>query len=84
MEKPDLTMAQQVAEAAAAFEKARTGHTPQAVTVVLADAASWRRGAPHVQALRGERLARDRHLAGWGPFPRLNRIRTYGQPFRQG
>ena len=35
MEKPNLTMAQQVAEAAAAFEKARTGHAPQAVTVVL-------------------------------------------------
>ncbi len=35
MEKPNLTMAQQVAEAAAAFEKQRTGHTPQAVTVVL-------------------------------------------------
>ena len=35
MEKPNLTMAQQVAEAAAAFERQRTGHTPQAVTVVL-------------------------------------------------
>src|SRR3954454_21242418 len=35
MEKPSLTMAQQVAAAAAAFEKQRTGHTPQAVTVVL-------------------------------------------------
>src|SRR5208283_1623530 len=37
MEKPSLTMAQQVAEAAAAFEKQRTGHAPQAVTVVLGD-----------------------------------------------
>jgi len=37
MKKPNLTMAQQVAEAAAAFEKQRTGHTPQAVTVVLGD-----------------------------------------------
>ncbi len=37
MEKPNLTMAQQVAEAAAAFEKQRTGHTPRAVTVVLGD-----------------------------------------------
>ena len=37
MEKPNLTMAQQVAEAAAAFEKQRTGHAPQAVTVVLGD-----------------------------------------------
>ena len=35
IEKPNLTMAQQVAEAAAAFEKQRTGHTPEAVTVVL-------------------------------------------------
>ena len=35
MEKPNLTMVQQVAEAAAAFEKQRTGHTPQAATVVL-------------------------------------------------
>ena len=34
-EKPNLTMAQSVTEAAAAFEKQRTGHTPQAVTVVL-------------------------------------------------
>ena len=37
MEKPNLTMAQQVAQAAAAFEKQRTGHAPQAVTVVLGD-----------------------------------------------
>jgi hypothetical protein len=37
MEKPCLTMAQQVAEAAAVFEKQRTGHAPQAVTVVLGD-----------------------------------------------
>ena len=37
MEKPILTMAQQVAEAATAFEKQRTGHAPQAVTVVLGD-----------------------------------------------
>ena len=29
MEKPNLTMAQQVAEAAAAFEKQRTGHVPR-------------------------------------------------------
>ena len=35
MEKPTLTMAQQVAKAAADFEKQRTGHTPDAVTVVL-------------------------------------------------
>ena len=37
MEKPNPTMAQQIAEAAAAFEKQRTGHAPQAVTVVLSD-----------------------------------------------
>ena len=37
MEKPNLTMAQQVAEAAAAFEQRRTGHVPKSVTVVLGD-----------------------------------------------
>jgi uncharacterized protein YbcI len=37
MEKPNLTMAQQVADAVAAFEKQRTGHAPRAVTVVLGD-----------------------------------------------
>ncbi len=37
MEKPNLTMAQQVAEAAAAFEERRTGHAPKSVTVVLGD-----------------------------------------------
>ena len=35
MEKPELTMAQQVANAAAAFEPRGTGHAPQALTVVL-------------------------------------------------
>lgn len=35
MDKPTLTMAQQVAQAASAFQKQRTGHTPKAVTVVL-------------------------------------------------
>lgn len=34
---PMSTMAQQVAQAAIAFEKKRTGHTPQSVTVVMAD-----------------------------------------------
>ncbi len=37
MKKPNLTMAQQVAEAASAFEIQRTGHTPHAVSVVLGD-----------------------------------------------
>ncbi|NQV86229.1 MAG: DUF2294 family protein [Woeseiaceae bacterium] len=32
-----LTMAQQVAEAASAFQKQRTGNTPKAVTVVLSE-----------------------------------------------
>jgi uncharacterized protein YbcI len=36
-EKPTLTMAQQVAEAASAFQQQRTGHTPKAVTVVLGE-----------------------------------------------
>jgi uncharacterized protein YbcI len=37
MDKPDLTMAQQVAEAAAAFEQRRTGHVPRSVSVVLGE-----------------------------------------------
>jgi uncharacterized protein YbcI len=37
LEKPNLTMAQQVAAAAAEFEQQRTGHSPKAVTVVLSD-----------------------------------------------
>jgi uncharacterized protein YbcI len=35
MNKSDATMAQQVALAASTFQQQRTGHTPQAVTVVL-------------------------------------------------
>ena len=35
MDKLNSTMAQQVALAASAFQQQRTGHTPQAVTVVL-------------------------------------------------
>lgn len=35
MDKPTLTMAQQVAQAASALQQQRTGHTPKAVTVVL-------------------------------------------------
>ena len=31
------TMAQQIAQAAIAFEKGRTGHTPKSVTVVMSD-----------------------------------------------
>jgi len=37
MEKTTLTMAQQIAQVASAFEQQRTGHTPQSVTVVLSD-----------------------------------------------
>ena len=37
MEQPTLTMAQQVAQAASAFQQQRTGHAPKAVTVVLSD-----------------------------------------------
>ena len=33
----ELTMAQQVAQAASAFQQQRTGHEPSAVTVVLSD-----------------------------------------------
>src|SRR6202790_5210212 len=35
MDKPELSMAKQVAEAASAFQRQRTGHAPKAVTVVL-------------------------------------------------
>lgn len=36
-EKPTFTMAQQIAQAASVFQQQRTGHSPQAVTVVLSD-----------------------------------------------
>jgi uncharacterized protein YbcI len=35
MDKSNSTMAQQLAQAASAFEQQRTGHVPQSVTVVL-------------------------------------------------
>lgn len=35
MDKTDLSMAQQIAMAASAFQEQRTGHLPKAVTVVL-------------------------------------------------
>jgi uncharacterized protein YbcI len=35
MATPERTKAQQIAQAAAEFEKTRTGRTPQSVTVVL-------------------------------------------------
>jgi uncharacterized protein YbcI len=37
MIKSNATMAQQIAKAAIAFEKKRTGHTPKSVTVVMSD-----------------------------------------------
>ncbi len=37
MEQPNMTMAQQVAQAASAFQQKRTGHTPKAVSVVLSE-----------------------------------------------
>ena len=37
MIKPDLTMAQQLAQAARASQQQRTGHMPGSVTVVLSD-----------------------------------------------
>jgi uncharacterized protein YbcI len=37
MEKPTLTMAQQIAQAASTFEQERTGLAPSAVTVVLSE-----------------------------------------------
>lgn len=37
MQKLPLTMAQQIAQTASAFEQQRTGHAPKSVTVVLSD-----------------------------------------------
>ena len=37
MDKTNSTMAQQIAEAASAFEQRRTGHGPESVTVVLSE-----------------------------------------------
>ena len=37
MIKSPATMAKQIAQAAIAFEKRRTGHTPKSVTVVMSD-----------------------------------------------
>lgn len=37
MIKSSASMAQQIAQAAIAFEKGRTGHTPKSVTVVMGD-----------------------------------------------
>jgi len=37
MDKPERTMAQQIALAATAFEEQTTGHVPRSVTVVLND-----------------------------------------------
>lgn len=37
MKKPDLTMAEQVAQAIGVFQEKRTGYPPRAVTVVLSD-----------------------------------------------
>ena len=37
MDRPQSTMAREIAEAASAFERRRTGHTPKSVTVVLSE-----------------------------------------------
>ena len=37
MDKPNSTMARQIAQAASAFEQERTGHVPKSVTVVLSE-----------------------------------------------
>ncbi len=37
MDTPKLTMAQQVAQVASAFQEQRTGHAPKVVTVVLSE-----------------------------------------------
>ena len=37
MDEPNATMAQQIARAASAFERQRTGHVPKSVTVILSE-----------------------------------------------
>ena len=37
MDKPNSTVARQIAQAASAFEQERTGHVPKSVTVVLSE-----------------------------------------------
>jgi uncharacterized protein YbcI len=56
MDTPERTKAQQIAEAAAEFEKARTGHAPKSVTVVLS-------GETLVVTLHGALSPAERALA---------------------
>lgn len=56
MEPRDAGVAQQIAQAARAFESTRTGHAPQSVTVVLGDDAV-------VVTLRGALSPAERSLA---------------------
>jgi uncharacterized protein YbcI len=56
METAQLTMAQQVAQAASQFQEQRTGHTPTAVTVVLS-------GDTVVVTLHGALSPAERDLA---------------------
>jgi uncharacterized protein YbcI len=56
MDPPERTTAQRIAEAAAGFERQRTGHSPQSVTVVLS-------GETLVVTLHGALSPAERALA---------------------
>ncbi len=82
MDTPERTMAQRVAQAAMAFEKRRTGHSPQAVTVVMG-------GDTLVVTLHGALSPAERALAtsaaGAAEFQKFHRelFDTAATAFRQ-
>jgi uncharacterized protein YbcI len=82
MDIPERTKAQRVAEAALAFEKKRTGHSPQAVTVVMG-------GDTLVITLHGALSPAERALAstaaGEAEFKKYHRelFETAAAAFRQ-
>jgi uncharacterized protein YbcI len=57
MDKPRVDLAQQIAQAARAFERQRTGHGPRSVTVVMSDDVL-------VITLHGALSQAERNLAG--------------------
>jgi uncharacterized protein YbcI len=57
MDKPKVDLAQQIAQAARAFERQRTGHGPRSVTVVMSDDVL-------VITLHGALSQAERNLAG--------------------
>jgi len=56
MDDPNLTMTQQVAQSATAFQRQRTGHASQAVTVVLSEDTL---GVMLCKALMGRRMRKE-------------------------